>query len=70
MRRVAHTRIDAMVAEAHIKIERWSVETQTKLVASGLTSEAAQAFLEAMPQPDSMMVVLTVDDARQLLIGS
>ncbi len=57
------------MAEAHIKIERWSVETQTKLVASGLTSEAAQAFLEAMPKPVSMMVVLTVDDARQLLIG-
>ncbi len=70
MRRVAHTRIDAMVAEAHIKIERWSVETQTKLVASGLTSEAAQAFLEAMPRPDSMMVVLTVDDARLLLTGT
>ena len=69
MRRVAHTRIDAMAAEAHTKIERWSVETQTKLVASGLTSEAAQTFLEAMPKPGSMMVLLTVDDARQLLIG-
>ena len=67
MRRVAHTRIDAMAAEAQTKIERWSVETQTKLVASGLTSEAAQAFLEAMPKPGSMMVVLTVDDARLLL---
>ena len=58
-----------MAAEAHTKIERWSVETQTKLVASGLTSQAAQAFLEAMPKPGSMMVVLTVDDARLLLTG-
>ena len=70
MRRVAHTRIDAMAASAHTKIERWSVDTQTRLVASGLTSEAAQAFLEEMPRTDSMMVLLTVDDARRLLTGN
>jgi hypothetical protein len=69
MRRVAHTRIDAMAAEAHTKIERWSVETQTNLIARGLTSEEAQTFLEEMPRPDSIMVMLTVNDARRLLTG-
>ncbi len=69
MRRVAHTRIDAMASEAHVRIERWSVDAQTKLVASGLTSEAALTFLEEMPRTQDIMAVLTVDDARQLLIG-
>ena len=69
MRRVAHVRIDAMASEAHTRIERWSVDAQTNLVASGLTTDAARAFLENMPSTQDIMAVLTVDDARLLLTG-
>ena len=58
-----------MASEAHTRIERWSVNAQTNLVASGLTSDAARAFLENMPSTHDIMAVLTVDDARLLLTG-
>ena len=65
LRRVAKTRIEAIEQAALVKIEMASVEAQTKVTASGLTSEGALAFFEHMPQVEELMPALefsSVDD--------
>ena len=49
LRKVATTRLDALEKRAKVEIERSCVETETKLIAGGLTTDAAQRFLEQMP---------------------
>ncbi len=49
LRRTAKARLDVLEASGKTEIERISVNAQTELIADGLTSEAAQAFLEQMP---------------------
>ena len=46
LRKMAATRIAAIEQAAIVQIELGSVEAQTGIAASGLTSEAARAFLE------------------------
>ena len=58
LRKVATTRIDALAKAAKTHIERRSVEIQTELLAGRLTTDAAQAFLAAMPTADQLMPVL------------
>jgi hypothetical protein len=60
LRQVARTRIAALEKQARTEIERQSVELQTQLVAGGLESSAARAFLEAMPTPAALMPPLDV----------
>lgn len=55
LRAVAKTRIDADARAAKVAIERSSVEMQTELVAGGLESEAARAFLPSMPTTEALM---------------
>jgi len=62
LRRVAATRVAAMEQAARAEIERRSVDVQTKLLAGGLESGAAQAFLESMPTADQLMPALAVAD--------
>lgn len=62
LRKVARSRIAAREKAAKAAIEAHSVEIQTKLVASGLQSGEARAFLEAMPTPAALMPSLTVDE--------
>src|SRR5262249_16132529 len=45
--RVAHRKIDQLEKEAKLEIERTSVEIQTRLVADGLESADAKAFLDS-----------------------
>lgn len=66
LRRVAKTQIDAMEAAAKTEIERASVESQTALISDGLTSEAAQAFLEKMPTADTLMPLLDIEQIKTL----
>ena len=61
LRKVAYARIDALAKDAKRKIERSSLEIQTKLLASGLESVEAKAFLESMPAPEQLMPPLTLD---------
>ena len=61
LRRVAKTEIDALEARAKTEIERVSVEQQTALISDGLTSVAAQAFLEQMPTAENLMPMLDID---------
>ena len=65
-RKVAKTRLDAMEKAARTEIERASVEAQTRLIADGLTTEAAKAFLESLPSVESLMPEL---DATTILAG-
>ena len=64
LRRVAKTRIDALEARAKTEIERVSVEQQTALISDGLTSVAAQAFLEQMPTAENLMPMLDIDQIK------
>jgi hypothetical protein len=60
LRRVAITAIDAMEKKAVTQIEEQSLRLQTLLVADGLDSEAARAFLAALPSPQELMPPLDV----------
>ena len=66
LRRVAKTEIDALEARAKTEIERVSVEQQTALISDGLTSVAAQAFLEQMPTAENLMPALDMDQIKAL----
>jgi hypothetical protein len=65
--RVAHSRIDQLEKEAKLEIDRASAETQTQLLATGLESAEAQAFLEAMPSAAQLMPPVSLQDVRRQL---
>ena len=60
LRRVAKAKLDAGAKAAKVEIERSSLRVQTELVAGGLHSADARAFLEAMPTADALLPPLTV----------
>jgi N-methylhydantoinase A/oxoprolinase/acetone carboxylase beta subunit len=47
LRRAAKMRIEAIEAEACVRIERMSLDAQAELLSQGLDTDAAQAFLDA-----------------------
>ena len=59
LRKMATTRIAAMEAKAIVDIELASVEAQTRIASSGLTSEAARSFLDSLPKLESLMPELS-----------
>lgn len=65
--RVARTELDAEAKRAYAAIAKASVDFQTQLIASGLTSEAARAFLEHMPTPEQLLPPISVARAEELL---
>ena len=65
--KVANTRIDQHLKETIHAIQRASVEIQTQLVAEGLTSAGAKAFLESMPTPAQLMPIVTVEEIQKQL---
>lgn len=60
LRRVAKAKLDAGAKAAKVEIERASVRVQTELVAGGLQSADARAFLETMPTAEALLPPLTV----------
>jgi len=60
LRRVAKAEIDAIEKVARVQIEASSVQAQTDIIANGLNSDAALAFLNSLPQIESMMPPLDV----------
>lgn len=60
LRRLAKAEIDALEKVARVQIESTSVAAQTEIIANGLNSEAALAFLNTLPAIDSMMPALDV----------
>jgi hypothetical protein len=55
LRNVAVSRIAALEKAAHVAIERQALEIQTRLLAGGLSSPEARAFLESLPSADALM---------------
>jgi hypothetical protein len=58
LRKVATAEIAAMEKTARVQIEARSIEAQTEIIANGLDSEAAIAFLEKLPPIETMMPAL------------
>jgi len=67
--RVAYRKIEQLEKEAKLQIERASVEIQTRLVADGLESAAAKAFLEEIPSAAQLVPVVSVEDVQKQLPG-
>jgi hypothetical protein len=64
LRKVATTRIAADAKRAKVEIERASVELQGELVAGGLSSNDAKAFLARMPTAEALLPVLAGGEAE------
>jgi hypothetical protein len=67
LRRAAKSKIEAMEKEALTKIERLSLQAQTDIIASGLESDGAKAFLNAMPQLDQLMPPVEIGEMQALI---
>ena len=48
-------------------IETKALEASTLLLATGLTTEAAHAFLESLPKVEDMMPAVQVSEVQELL---
>lgn len=55
LRRLAKAQIEALEKTARVEIERMSVNAQTEIIANGLSSDAAKAFLAQMPKIEALM---------------
>ena len=60
LRKVATRRLEAMEKDARAEIEARSAITQTEILAGGLETSAARAFLESMPTPEALMPPLDI----------
>ena len=67
LRKMAVTRIAAQEKSARTEIEKISIQAQTELVAEGLTSDAAQAFLTNMPSVEVLMPALDSNQIKGFL---
>lgn len=55
LRKMAQTAVEAQEQKAKTQIELSCLDAQTKLAVSGLTSEAALGFVEALPSVEDLM---------------
>jgi hypothetical protein len=60
LRKTAQTAIEAQAKQAKATIEVKSLDVQTELLAGGLSTSAAHAFLAAMPTPAELMPAINV----------
>ncbi len=67
LRRAAYAQIDEWCKTAKHVIRKRSAETQTNLLARGLTTAEAHLFLSAMPTPEELMPAMTMDEAKRFL---
>lgn len=67
LRRAAKAKIVLIEKEAVTRIERMSLEAQTSIIASGLESDAARAFLGSMPAMDKLMPPVQFDEIQSLV---
>ncbi len=70
LRKVAESRIAAVEQEAVETIEHAALDIQTRLLAGGLSTGAAQSFLSAMPAVEALMPPLRVDDIERAAPGA
>jgi hypothetical protein len=62
LRKAAQTRIAALGKEAKTAIDARTAEVLTELIAGGLESEAARAFLATIPTAEDLMPRLTLPE--------
>ncbi len=67
LRRAARSKIEAIERAALSTIEQLSLGAQTEIIAHGLESDAARAFLETMPPIEQLMPPLTVEAIHELI---
>jgi hypothetical protein len=68
LRKVAQTRVAALAKAAQTEIERRSLEVQATLIAGGLASSEAQAFLSRIPSAEALMPPLDVAEIDSIQI--
>jgi hypothetical protein len=66
LRRVAYSRIEQLEKNAKHEISKQSLAVQTKLVAAGLTTGEARAFLEQMPTAAELMPALDATEIERV----
>jgi hypothetical protein len=69
LRKMGASKIMELEARALAKIEADSVELQAQIVSHGLTSEAAVAFLEALPSVAELMKPVEPVEIQQWILG-
>jgi hypothetical protein len=62
LRKRAQTRIEALAVKAAAAIEAKEAEVRTRLIAGGLESNEAKAFLESIPTPTQLMPPIAIGD--------
>jgi hypothetical protein len=67
LRRLAKAEIDALEKVARVQIESQSVMAQTEIIANGLNSESAIAFLNRLPAIENMMPTLDITQIQAKL---
>ena len=67
LRTVVRTRLDHLEKQAKTEIDRACLDTETKLIADGLTTAAARQFLSEMPAVEDLMPRIDVTEIAQLL---
>jgi hypothetical protein len=67
LRQMVKDENEAAVRRAAHQIDTWKLETRTKLVREGLTSDAAMLFLESMPGAADLLPAVTADDLTRAL---
>jgi hypothetical protein len=70
LRKVAQSRIEAMAKAARVAIETRALDGLTKLAAGVLESDAARAFLAAMPAAEALMPALDVTTLGPLALSA
>jgi hypothetical protein len=68
LRKVAKAEIEAIEKMARVQIESQSVAAQTEVIANGLNSDAAIAFLNRLPAIETMMPALSIEAIQQKLL--
>ena len=66
LRRVAHSEADKRLARAEAAIKKASVEAQERVIASGLSSEAAHAMLASLPTPQELLPELDFEAVEKI----
>lgn len=66
LRRVAKAQIDVLTKSARTKIERISLQAQTEVLANGLVTPAARAFLDNLQPVESLMPTLDFNEIKKL----
>ena len=67
MRKLAYAHIDAQVKEMQVEIDRQAAQQLNQLAQAGLNSEAARAFIDALPSPEELLkplVSIQMDDGE------